>query len=178
MTRPKHLFIAHGNLYDSRRRDRYPCAPLRQEFECHVWNITNTQQLKATLRYGEFIWPGKYRVAFTTAERTVLSFAAVRREWKQVIRSIRSHRCDAWRVNGLIYLERIDDPVYCDHTGEQLSGPPPFEHDAFCRCVALHGRGDPTYEAFALAEELAAKYYDYSEIAQIVVERDMVEQLD
>lgn len=178
MTRPTHLFTALGNLYDSRRKDCYPCAALRQEFKRHFWSIENTRQLTATLRYGEFIWPGKYRVAFTTAERTVLSFAAVRRELKQVIRSIRNHRCDAWRVNGLIYLERIDDPVYCSHTGELLSGPPSFEYDAFCRCVALHGRGDPTYEAFALAERLAAKYYDYSEIAQIVVERDMVEQLD
>lgn len=178
MTRPNHLIIANGHLYDSREKDWYSGAPLRARFAWQTQHIETTQQLKAALRAGKYAWPGKYRLAFITAAYTYLSFEAVRQELKSVISSIREQRIDGWRVIGLRDVDSHDEPVYCAHSGEQVGGPPAFDHYEFYKNVVVHGQGDPIPVAYQLAEELVLDNYDYPEIGQLVVAMGMLENVD
>lgn len=178
MTRPKHLVVNNGHLYDTRKAHWYISAPLRAKFQWQTPTIETTHQLKAALRAGKYAWPGKYRLAFVTAKRTFLSFEAVRKELESVIRSIRQDRTDGWRVIGLGDVEHLEDPVYCAHSDEQIGGPPAFDAYEFYMSVVKHGNGEPTDKAYKLAEELVADNYDYATVSRIVIDRGMMERLD
>jgi hypothetical protein len=117
MKRPEHLFVASadGHLYDTRETD-WSKKPLRQRFErsCHV--IQSVADLKATLREGQWIWPGGYPLFFITSDGGVLSFEAVRQELRSVMWSIRRKVGDGWRV--VACEANYEEPdLFCDHLG-------------------------------------------------------------
>lgn len=178
MKRPDHLVVEKGHLYDTRKKNWYSGPPLRERFAWQTPQIETPQQLKAALRAGKYAWPGKYRLTFITAAYTYLSFEAVRQELGKVITSIREQRIDGWRVIGLRDVESHDDPIYCAHTGEQVGGPPVFDHYEFYKSVKAHDRGDPVPMAYQLAEELVLDNYDYPEIGRLVVAMGMLEDVD
>ena len=123
MQKPEHLFASDidGNLYDTRNPEWHKREPLRKGFTGHRSHIENTKQLFATLRAGEFTFPGGYRLAFITADGATLSFRAVRDNLYSVIYSIRHNINDGWRVIGLDNVAYSEDPIFCDHTGELLN---------------------------------------------------------
>lgn len=117
-----HLFLAsNGDLYDTRRADWHKTAPLRRNYKWTYRHIANVHQLKATLRAGEFDIGG-YRLAFITSDRAVLSFDAVKANFRLVIDSIRTRIDDGWRVVGVVLENETDETLYCEQTGELLFG--------------------------------------------------------
>lgn len=117
-----HLFISdNGNLYDTRRTNWYE-NPLREKHQYHFSHIETTGQLLATLRAGQYTFPGGYRLFFITSDGAALSFDAVRGNLYQVIYSIRHGVSDGWRVIGCDTVDHYDEsPLHCEHTGEQLN---------------------------------------------------------
>lgn len=112
------LFVAcNGDLVDLNSRQT-----VREKFQYQHRRIEDTLQLRATLRAGEFTWPGGYRMAFCTRDGGILSFDAVRDNYRLVSDSIRTKCNDGWWVDACDMLEGCEYPVYCDHTGEQLNG--------------------------------------------------------
>ena len=118
---PDHFFISEcdGHLYDTRRAD-WPHHPLRHNYQRHHRTITTGQDLRATLRAGEFAWPGGYRLYFVTSDGAALSFDAVRDNLVSVLDSIRHDIRDGWLVIRLHSSAEDDEPVLCVHTGEEL----------------------------------------------------------
>lgn len=121
MNLPDHFFLSNcdGCLYDTRHSD-WPHRPLRSNYAQHHRVITTGQDLRATLRAGEYAWPGGYRLYFVTSGGAALSFDAVRANLVSVLDSIRHDIHDGWLVVGLASSEIDEEPVYCDHTGEEL----------------------------------------------------------
>lgn len=77
-------------------------------------------QIKSHLRYGQYAWPGGYPMFFICADGGILSFAAVRQEWRQVCRAMIQHdkRSDWYVVGCDINWE--DPHMECEHTGERI----------------------------------------------------------
>jgi hypothetical protein len=82
-------------------------------------NITNTKQLKESLRSGAYAWPGGYPLYFITSDGASLSFDAVRENFRSVIWSIRHKINDGWRVVG-VDINWEDHSLFCDHSGMQI----------------------------------------------------------
>lgn len=97
-----------------------PLVTVRRDYAWHHRDITTGRQLRATLRAGEYAWPGGYAVYFITSDGAVLSFEAVRAELRSVLDSIRNKSNDGWRVIACDTTANTDETLYCDHTGKEI----------------------------------------------------------
>ena len=80
-------------------------------------------EIKGRLRAGEYAWPGGYRCFFVTADGAALTFAAVRKEWRQVVQDYLwaardpRFRGTGWKIEG-VDVNWENPALYCDYTGE------------------------------------------------------------
>ena len=78
-------------------------------------------EIKGRLRAGPYAWPGGYPIFFVMVDGGVLSFKAVRAEWRQIVQAhlnpIDNHA--QWRIAGC-EINWEDSELYCDHTGERI----------------------------------------------------------
>ena len=79
----------------------------------------NTKQFKDFLRAGPYAWPGGYPMFFIMDDGEPLSFAAACDNVKLILRAIREHSRDGWRVAG-VDINWEDEALYCAHTGERI----------------------------------------------------------
>jgi len=98
---------------------------IRQDYARHHRDITNSLQLRSTLRAGEYAWPGGYQLAFITSDGALLCFDCVRKELRNVLDSIRTECDDGWRVVAcdIRYDGELECGDYCDHCSKQLAEP-------------------------------------------------------
>lgn len=113
-----YLFIApDGDLFDTRKKN-WSKKPLRPKFRYSFSNIRNVNQLKSTLRNGEFAWPGGYPMFFHTSDGAALHFDCVRENLRKVIDSVAKKDNDGWRVVGIEI--NYESELYCDHCGNPI----------------------------------------------------------
>lgn len=93
---------------------------LREVYARTFRNIETGVQLRATLRAGEFAWPGGYQMAFFTSDGALLCFDCVRENLESVTWSIRHDCADGWQVVGADIVADYDG-AYCDHCARELS---------------------------------------------------------
>lgn len=79
-----------------------------------------TKQLREALRNGEYAWPGGYRLAFITDQGELVSFQAVRDDYRAFAESTRRRQRDGYRITGCANLETFEGSVVCDVSGELL----------------------------------------------------------
>jgi hypothetical protein len=119
MNTPEHLFIGDGGaLFDVRTAD-WSASALRADYRRTFPAIDTVAQFKATLRVGEYAWPGGYPMYFITSDGAALSFASARSEYRNVIDSIAHGHDDGWRIVGC-QINYEDDEMVCDHSGEPI----------------------------------------------------------
>jgi len=118
--KPSHFFISEssGDLHDTRSPD-WAAKPLRIQYQRTYSEISSGRELRATLRNGEFAWPGGYPLYFVTSDGAALSFSTVRDNLRSVIDSIRSNSRDGWRVIGC-QVNWEDSELYDDHTSVRI----------------------------------------------------------
>ena len=119
MKLPPHLHSFEGSLFDNRKG--WKADPIRPVYSRHFREIETGQELRASLRAGEYAWPGGYACFFLTSDGAVLSFAAVRENLRAVLWSIRNRCNDGWRVVGLECTANCDESPVCEHSGESIS---------------------------------------------------------
>jgi hypothetical protein len=93
---------------------------IRQDACRHYRNISNANELKASLRAGEYTFPGGYRLFFITNDGACLSFTSVRENFCAVLDSVKTQCNDGWRVIAMSGEHEIEEPVFCDHSGERI----------------------------------------------------------
>lgn len=109
---PKHLHEFEGDLW----RDN---QIIRENYAKHHRAITGVDDLKATLRAGQWAWPGGYPLFFITSDGAALSFESVREEFYQCCYSSRHGLNDGWRIVGCdINYEEVD--LVCDHSSKPI----------------------------------------------------------
>jgi hypothetical protein len=77
------------------------------------------QEIKTQLRDGPYAWPGGYPKFFVTADGGILSFAAARKRWTEIVYSHLHGIRDSWFVDG-VDINWEDDSLFCDDTGEKI----------------------------------------------------------
>jgi hypothetical protein len=119
MDRPKHLFVtSDGGLYDTRVVE-WSKHPLRADYAKGFARIANTAQLRATLRNGQYAWPGGYPLFFITSDGGALSFESVRKNLRNVLDSIAHKSADGWRVVAC-EVNWEDSDLTCDDSGKRI----------------------------------------------------------
>jgi hypothetical protein len=113
-TTAAHLHSFEGSLWDSRTN-----TIVRPVYERHFAAISNSSQLKATLRSGSVTWPGCYPLYFITSDGAALSFETVRREFRSVLSSVKTACSDGWRVVAC-EVNYDESELRDDHTGELI----------------------------------------------------------
>lgn len=120
MTTPAHLFISStdGGLYDT-RRSQWSTKAIRPVFTHTFASINTTQEFRATLRGGEYAWPGGYPMFLITSDGAALHFNCARENQRYISDSIRNKSNDGWRVIATeINYESTD--LYCDHCSQPI----------------------------------------------------------
>lgn len=132
MKRPDHLFVSSGgDLYDTRKQGWHTLPPLRTAYEWQSNRVENTHQLRATLRAGQYAWPGGYQLAFVTSDGGLLCFDCVRENYRSVSGSIRNEINDGWRVEAVTIMHDGEAEYYecCDHCSKVLALAQPDESE-------------------------------------------------
>lgn len=77
-------------------------------------------EIKTILRNGPYAWPGGYPIYFVAVDGQSLSFAAVRANWREIVRA---HITRDWVNDWRIYAAEInweDDNLYCADSGAKI----------------------------------------------------------
>ena len=120
MDLPKHLFVgSDGDLYDTRVGHWSAKEPLRKDYRYTHRSIETVAQLKATLRAGEFAWPGGYQLYFLTDDGATLSFDGARSSLECCYDAIKTKSNNGWRIVGCD-VNYEDDEMTCAHTGAKI----------------------------------------------------------
>ena len=107
-----------GALYDTRRAN-WSSRPLRQDYNRHHTNISNTHQLRATLRAGQWVWPGGYPLHFIMDDGESMCFDCVRAEYRLISQSVTHRYIDGWRVVAC-ETNWEDSDLYCAHCNKPI----------------------------------------------------------
>ncbi len=92
---------------------------IRKVYRYTYRNIENCNQLKATLRNGQWAWPGGYPLYFICSDGAALSFDSVKKELRNILHSIKYDYNDGWRVVACD-INYENNELYCDHSGEKI----------------------------------------------------------
>lgn len=109
-----------GGLYDTRLAN-WSEKPIREKYAWSHSCIETAGEFKATLRAGEFTFPGGYQLALFTSDSGVLCFDCAKEEAVNVIWSIRNKVSDGWRVNGCFNVDNSEESMCCDHCAKVLN---------------------------------------------------------
>ena len=114
------LGIFEGCLWRAERPETpYTQEVLRENYCLTHREISTVADLKATIRAGQYAWPGGYPMFFITSDGAALSFDAVEQEFSQVAYAVRHKSNDGWRVVGCD-INYEDTDLVCVHTGEPI----------------------------------------------------------
>lgn len=114
-----HASEVDGCLYRFVEGSREPCEFVRENFRRSHMTIGSVADLKATIRAGEYTFPGGYSLYFITEDCEALSFRTVKAEFRLVADAIRRGDRSGWRVIGCD-VNWDDDSLVDAHTGEQI----------------------------------------------------------
>jgi len=121
MPLPQHFFISDdgGALHDT-REPLWSSRPLRTNY-CRSHAIIDTvEDLKSTLRHGEYAIPGGYPLFFVMGDGGASSFEYVRKNLREVMEAFKdAHRHSPMRpVEVAINYE--DGDLTCDGSGARI----------------------------------------------------------
>jgi len=115
---PDHMFISEcdGALHDTRKKG-WHTKPLRASYKRTFSTIQDVSQLKATLRAGEYAFPGAYPLYLYTRDAQALHFECVLKEFRGAIQSI------LWNAHDRIIgcdINYEDDDLYCGYCDKPI----------------------------------------------------------
>jgi len=116
----EHLFISDcdGGLYDTRRAN-WSAKAIRPTYRRTFSQINSVQELNATLRNGQYAWPGGYPMFFITSDGAALHFDCVRENLRLVSDSVRNNLKDGWQVVA-VDVNWEDPELYCDDCSNKI----------------------------------------------------------
>lgn len=117
----QHYMISEcdGGLYDT-RLPQWSEKPLREKYSWTHARIHNGKGLKATIRAGQYTFPGGYLLAFGTSDGACICFDCVRSEFVNVLDSIQRDINDGWKVDSCFVVDHLESGLSCDHCNATL----------------------------------------------------------
>lgn len=124
MTRPEHLFIGcDGDLYDTRKPHWSNEPPLRPIYSRTYSTIHNTQELKATLRAGEYAWPGGYQLYLCDEPGATVCFKCARETFRDFALDFHNYPKGHYQRSPYLMFSCIawgEENVMCDQCNRVL----------------------------------------------------------
>lgn len=119
---PEHFTTSSdGDLLRYRSGSPGVAEIVRRNYRKTHAEIDSVADLKATLRNGQWAWPGGYRLTFWTRDGAAMSFQTVRRNLVAVIDAIRrDDSYSGWLVVACD-VNWEDDDLVDAHTNEKIS---------------------------------------------------------
>jgi hypothetical protein len=119
MSLPEHFFISEcdGNLYDTRKEAWHKRPPLRSNYRHTHRHISSAADLKATLRAGQYAWPGGYQMYFISNDGYAVSFNGVLSDFRTQLAQVKGKALNRIVAVDINYE---DTDLYCDITGELI----------------------------------------------------------
>lgn len=112
--RKEYFFVGvEGSLYDTRNENWHKNRPLRNVYQQCYRDISNIQELKATLRYGKYAWPGGYPICFVMNDGELLCYDCVLENYRLVVWSLNNNVNDGWKPEGTTIIYEMEEP--CCH---------------------------------------------------------------
>jgi hypothetical protein len=117
----KHFMISEsdGGLYDTRSAN-WSEKPLRANYARHKRKIESVADMKATLRAGQYAFPGGYELVFIAGDGGVICFDCARENFALICDSIRGQHSDGWRVVACDIADCYEDGLSCDQCGREI----------------------------------------------------------
>lgn len=124
MTLPAHLFVAQGDLYDTRDPDWSRKPALRYGYRQPMAGgetdaLKALQMVKAALRQGAYTDLGGYPLYFITRDGAALSFEAAREQFRNVVWDHLNGASTGWRIDGS-QINFEDADLFCAHTSKRI----------------------------------------------------------
>lgn len=136
---PDHWFMSEcdGGLYDTRKKG-WEKVLVRAVYKRTFRRMENLQQVKATLRAGEWTWPGGYQMFLVADDGAAICFECVRKEFRHIVGAWLYGYDSGWKVIAC-EINYEDGDCVCAHCNQKI--PPAY------------GDSKPT-ESDTLADEL------------------------
>ena len=122
MKLPDHLFTSDidGALYDTRAPGWSAVPPLRPVFALTYAAPDTAAKIKATLRAGEYAWPGGYPLFLICEDGEPLSFDSARANLAEILAAMSDRWGDkAWRI-AACEINYEDGDLTCSHSGKPI----------------------------------------------------------
>lgn len=118
---PEHLFVSDcdGNLYDTRLKDWSKLPPLRKNYSFTHGKINSLSDVKATIRNGQYTFPGCYPLYFITQDSAALCFKCAEKGFRQVAWDFQNKASTGWRIVACD-VNYEDSSLYCDHCSKLI----------------------------------------------------------
>lgn len=120
-TLPEKFFTSDcdGGLYDTSKKDWNKNNPIRAAYKFTFRDISTLSQVKATIRNGQWSWPGGYPMFFITKDGGALCFACAKKEFREIARDFINNASTGWRIVCCdINYECVD--LHCDNCYKQI----------------------------------------------------------
>lgn len=115
MKLPDHFMVGcESDLIDTRK----DFLSIRPNYRKTHSEITSIADLKATLRAGQYAWPGGYPLYFITVDGGALSFESVLANFREVIEAIKNNNDPQWQV--VACRINYESELYCYHSGKPI----------------------------------------------------------
>ena len=113
---PNHFMVGcEFDLIDTRKGFQ----SIRPNYRKTHSEITSIADLKATLRAGQYAFPGGYPLYFVCADGGCLSFESVRENLREVIEAIKGKHDPQWQVIAC-EINYENTGLVCDHSGKPI----------------------------------------------------------
>lgn len=110
-----YLFVSDdGAMYDTRKPDAF-ARPLREAYAKTLREIGTGLELRATIRAGQWAWPGGYEIFGIMSDGACLCMPCIKANYRLVLNSIRSKCDDGWHVVAFECAANTDNFTACDH---------------------------------------------------------------
>ena len=128
-----HFFTADDGALHDTRMPRWERTPLRPNYKLHHTRINSVADLKATLRAGEYAWPGGYPMFLTMQDGATLHFKCVRDKFKWCCEALQlaktygipdhSWQCVACEINyedNDLHCDACNEPIECTYDNAEV----------------------------------------------------------
>jgi hypothetical protein len=101
--------VFEGDLYKDNSS-----VPIREKYQYTFRDIQNASQLKATLRNGEFAWPGGYQMYLITNDGQAMCFKCAIKNFRLVVSDWLSNCDTGWKIVGCEINYEDQDCICCN----------------------------------------------------------------
>lgn len=118
---PQHFMVSDsdGALYDTRANEWSKAPALRANYSRTHAEISSVADMKATLRAGQFAWPGGYQMYFICSDGAALCFDCARKESRNIFEAIANKDGSGWRVVATD-INYEDSELTCEHCNKSI----------------------------------------------------------